>query len=224
MTKLTTDKFYKLSYSFDRFGDSEAWDGSLEKFDGWNKVENAFFGCSSITLTGDRGIADHETTEDNDWRVVNAQMPEEIVFTVNEKWLRDTDFPHIDDADFWPIMSKRMVGVLLSVDDFPHQIIPITFKDKSGKTLEPDYVILQLNQISDFIDRDKSVYTMKQAVIDPNRSFICDIKKLRLVEPENGFPPIFRVKWNVPYLYVSAEAKNALEASGIKGLKLSPID
>jgi hypothetical protein len=219
-----TDKFYELDYDFDRFGEGAAGDGSLEEFDGCNKVNDAFLDCAAITLTGDSGIADHETTEDNDWRVVNAQMPKEIVFTVSQKWLKDTDFPYIENVSFWPIMSKKMVKVLLSVGDFPHQIIPTTFKDKSGKILEPDYVILQLNQISDFIDRNESIYTMKQAVVDPNRSFICRIKKLRLVKPENGFPPIFRVKWNVPYLYVSAEAKNALEAAGIKGLRFSPID
>jgi hypothetical protein len=222
--KTMTDKFYELSHNYDRFGDSgREYDGYLEKFDGWNKINDAFLDCSVISLGGDKGIAAPETTKDNDWRIVNAQMPKEVNFVVTRKWLSSTDFPHIDHAFFWPIMSTRMVEVLLSVGDFPHQIIPVTFRDRRGKILEPNYVILQLNQISDLIDRNESVYTLKQAVVDPSRSFICDIKKLRLVEPEKGFPPIFRVKWNVSYLYVSAAAKKALEAADIQGLDFSRI-
>lgn len=116
-------------------------------------------------------------------------------------------------------MSKRMVEVLLSVGDFPHQIIPITFRDELGITLEPDYVILQLNELSNLFDLEKSVYTLEPTVLDPTKSMVWDIEKLRLVKPAGGFPPIFRVNWEKTCLYVSAKAKNALEAAGLKGLR-----
>jgi hypothetical protein len=56
-----TDKFYKLSRNYARFGDSgKEYDGCLEKFAGWNNIEDAFLDCSIISLGGDKGIAVHE--------------------------------------------------------------------------------------------------------------------------------------------------------------------
>jgi hypothetical protein len=219
-----TDEFYRITRSLDRFPEwlEEAYDGYLEKFDGWKDLDNAFFDCVPITLEGDKGIAELEATENGVWRVLKAQMPKEMKFVVNREWLSETDFPYMGDVRSWTIMSKRMVEVLLSVGDFPHQIIPINCRDELGITLEPDYVILQLNELSNLFDLEKSVYTLEPTVLDPTKSMVRDIKKLRLVKPAGGFPPIFRVNWEETYLYVSAKAKNALEAAGIKGLDFFP--
>lgn len=216
-----TDEFYELTRSLDRFPEwlEKAYDGYLEKFDGWEDLRRAFVDCALITLEGDEGIAEPEATEDGVWRVLKAQMPKEMKFTVNREWLSETDFPYMEDVRSWTIMSKRMVEVLLSVGDFPHQIIPITFRDELGITLEPDYVILQLNELSNLFDLEKSVYTLEPTVLDPTKSMVWDIEKLRLVKPAGGFPPIFRVNWEKTCLYVSAKAKNALEAAGLKGLR-----
>jgi hypothetical protein len=175
-----------------------------------------------ITLEGNEGIAELEATEDGVWRVLKAQMPKEMKFVVNREWLSETDFPYMEDVENWTIMSKRMVEVLLSIGDFPYQIIPITFRDGLGITLEPDYVILQLNELSNLFDLEKSVYTLEPTILDPTKSMVWDIEKLRLVKPAGGFPPIFRVNWKKTYLYVSAKAKNALEAAGLKGLDFFP--
>lgn len=219
-----TDEFYRLTQSLDRFPEWEegSRDGYLEKFEGWKDLDNAFFDCAPITLEGDEGIAETEATEDGVWCVLKAQMPKEIKFVVNRERLSETDFPYMEDVENWPIMSKRMVEVLLSVGDFPHQIIPITCRDGLGITLEPDYVILQLNELSNLLDLEKSLYTLEPTILDPTKSMVRGIKKLRLVRPAGGFPPIFRVYWKETYLYVSAKAKNALEAAGIKGLDFFP--
>jgi hypothetical protein len=216
-----TDEFYRLTQSLDRFPEWEEGprDGYLEKFDGWEDLDDAFFNCAPITLGGDKGTAEREPTEDGVWRVLKAQMPKEIKFVVNREWLSETDFPYMEDVEDWTIMSKRMVEVMLSVGDFPHQIIPITFRDGLGITLDPDYVILQLNELSNLFDLEKSVYTLEPTSLDPTKSMVWDIEKLRLVKPAGGFPPIFRVNWKKTYLYVSAKAKNALEAAGLKGLR-----
>jgi hypothetical protein len=219
-----TDEFYRLTQSLDRFPEweEEPRDGYLEKFDGWEDLGDAFVNCALITLGGDEGIAEWEATKDGVWCVLEAQMPKEVKFVVNREWLSETDFPYMEDARSWPIMSKRMVEVLLSVGDFPHQIIPITFRDGLGVTLEPDYVILQLNELSNLLDLEKSVYTLEPTILDPTKSMVRGIKKLRLVKPAGGFPPIFRVYWKETYLYVSAKAKNALEAADLKGLDFFP--
>jgi hypothetical protein len=222
------DKFYKLSCNFDRFGDhtdedEDSEDGYLELFEGYDDLENAFLHCASITLGGDKGIAKREFTKDDDYRVVNAQMPKEIIFIADRKYLSMTDFPNLEDADYWPVMSRRMAEVILSVGDFPHQIIPVAFMDHLDEPIEEDYVILHLTELSDFLDQDKSIYTREPVEGYPGRTFICDIEKLVLKEPVNGFPPMFRVHWTEIDLFVSAEAKTALEAAGIQGLSFESI-
>ncbi len=225
-----TDKFYELSFDFDRFGDPEdedrvSEDGYLDRFEGYEDLKSAFFYCASIVLGGDKGIAKYQTTEDDgyDCCVVNAQMPKEILFVAERKYLSMTDFPNLEDADDWPVMSRKMAEVLLSVGDFPHQIIPVNFVDHLDVPIECDYVILHLTERSDLLDTDNSIYTREPVMDDSGRTFICDIKKLVLKEPENGLPPMFRVKWTEVYLFVSAEAKIALEVAGIQGLSFNRI-
>jgi hypothetical protein len=221
-----TDKFYKLGQDFDRFeGYAEEFhrDGYLEDFEGYDDLESAFFNCAQISIKGKIGIAKREITEGGIWRVLTAQIPEKITLVAEPELLSKTDFPHIEYTCSWPIMSRRMVEVLLSVRDFPHQIIPITVTDFLGDTVECDYVILHLSQLSDVMDMKESIYIKKQSRIDPSQTIIGSIKKLRLKEPEGGFPPIFRVKWHEVSLYVSSEAKAALEAAGIQGLSLSRV-
>jgi hypothetical protein len=218
------NRFYKLSCNFDRFGDHEdededSEDGYLEVFEGYKDLEDAFFDCAPITLGGNKGITEYEMAKDKDYLVVSAQMPKEIKFIADRDYLSMTDFPHLEDAHFWPVMSRKMAEVILSVGDFPHQIIPVTFEDYWDIPIECDYVILHPTKLSDFLDQDKSIYSRKPVRDDSGRTFIGDIKKLVLKEPENGFPPMFRVKWTAVDLFVSAEAKTALEAAGIRGLR-----
>jgi hypothetical protein len=154
---------------------------------------------------------------------LSAQMPKEIKFIADRDYLSMTDFPHLEDAHFWPVMSRKMAEVILSVGDFPHQIIPVTFEDCWDMPIECDYVILHLTELSDFLDQDKSIYSRKPVRDDSGRTFIGDIKKLVLKEPGGGFPPMFRVKWTAVDLFVSAEAKTALEAAGIQGLSFATL-
>jgi hypothetical protein len=224
--KTMTDKFYELSHNLDRFEyyeEEDCQDGYLTEFDGYEKVGRAFMDCATITVGGKKAIAEPEVTKDGIWNVLNAQIPSWIEF-IGERGKTDAiDYPCIENADFWPIMSKKMVEVLLSVRDFPHQILPITFCDYSGIPINHDYVILNLLSLSDFMDFDKSLCTLEPTIVDPNKLMVRHIQKLVLKEPASGFPPIFRVKWKNARLYVSAEARAALEAAGIRGLDFSRI-
>ena len=128
-----------------------------------------------------------------------------------------------------PIISKRMLSVLENVRDFPHQVIPVVIEDiemssfgdldRSGK-VNTDYVAVQLLEQLDIFDRENSVYSLSSII--PNR--VSHIEKLVLEVPESGLPPIFRIKDNRTYLYVSPEAKAALEEAGITGIRFVPID
>ncbi len=230
------EKVYELSHDTDRFidiVDDLSNDGYLEnKFTNWNNMESAFYYCVPIAIGGTEGDIERRKGADKISRVVGAKMPAEISFIGLRNWLSPTDMPYMWNPSSWPIMPRRMVDVLLAVGDFPHQIIPVIFKSEdedftakyiNGPLPKPnyDYVILQLLGLLNIFDHELSVYTPKPSEINPEIVFITNVREIFLKEPEEGFPPIFRVKDDEISLYVSAKAKDALEAANIQGLNFS---
>ena len=128
-----------------------------------------------------------------------------------------------------PVMSGRMLSVLRSVQNFPHQIIPIAIEDtevaedslteRSGK-INTDYVAVQLLEQLDIFDREKSVYRPSSI----SSHGVGRIRRLVLKVTPQGLPPIFRIIENSTYLYVSPEAKTALEEAGITGIRFVDIN
>jgi hypothetical protein len=227
-----TQKAYKLTRNNSRFVEDEVeldpdGDGYLEsRFPGWEIMDMAFFEAVPITLGGTRG----EILRDKCRNIVGARMPEELIFAGLKDWLSPTDYPYIYEPRNWPIISRRMLDVLLSVGDFPHQVIPILFtivynpeySEEEWLAKIPfynhDYIILQLLELSDVFDMERSEYNTVRGVADPEEVFLTNIYNIVLKEPEGGFPPIFRVKGDAVPWYVSAKAKQALEDAGIQGL------
>jgi hypothetical protein len=132
-----------------------------------------------------------------------------------------------------PIMSKRMLYVLRSVGDFPHNAIPIrifdySLEDKVDKYLKKDYyspevcnqdyVVVQLLEPTDAVDTKLSEYEEP----DPDSIIPPGITRLILREPVGGFLPLFFIDELFPYLYVSPQAKQALKDAGIRGLQFFP--
>jgi hypothetical protein len=216
-----THKAYKLNHDLSRFeecGVEPDGDGYLEhKFKGWDELDFAFFNAVPIILGGTEGEIVVNSDNRHPW-LVAAKMPEDIVLVTLKDGYSSMDYPYILDVWGWPIVSRRMLDVLLSVSDFPHQVIPVTFKSIENKEANHDYVILQLLEFSDLLDMDKSVYTIERGVADPEMTFVCNVKLKVLREPAGGFPPIFRIKGDSIPLHVSAVAKQALEDAGIQGL------
>jgi hypothetical protein len=220
-----TQKAYELDYDLSRFeeeGVEPYGDGYLENyFKGWDKLSLAFYESVPLILGGTKGeIIEGLNTKDTSLWFNAAKIPEDIPFIGVRKWL-STDYPYLLEPYGWPIMTRRMLDVLLSVGDFPHQVVPVIFKGEGTRELNEDYVILQLLEMSDLLDMDKSVYTIKRSVADPEVTFICDVKLKVLREPAGGFPPIFRINGSSISFHISAKAKQALENAGIQGLKFS---
>jgi hypothetical protein len=228
-------KAYELTRDHGRFQDGEVLidpdgDGYLEsRFPDWDVINSAFFYGFPIIV----GASEEDLIKESKSTIRNitgAMMPDEIVFCGLKDWLSPTDYPYIRELDTWPIISRRMLDVLLSVGEFPHQVIPVVFKsvdhpdysdaERRAKSLmrNHDYIILQLLEIADVFDMEKSEYNTERGVADRDEIFICDVQKMVLKEPTGGFPPIFRVKGRELSLHVSAEAKQALEDAGIQGL------
>jgi hypothetical protein len=225
-------KAYKLSQDISRFVEDEVEldpdrDGYLEsRFPKWKIMDMAFFEAVPITLGGTSG----ELLRDSNRNIIGAKMPEEIVFAGLKDWLSPTDYPYIPEVSYWPIISRRMLDVLLSVGDFPHQVIPVVFRsiDRPEYSEEEwlakslvrnhDYIILHLLELSDVFDMERSEYNTERGVADPEMVLLTNIYNIVLKEPEGGFPPIFRIKGDELPWYVSAKAKQALEDAGIQGL------
>ena len=143
-----------------------------------------------------------------------------------------SDFEEIDylhTEPRLPVMSKRMLSVLKSVKNFSHQTIQVAIEDMEmakGSLTEPsgkinsNYVALQLLEQLDILDRDKSVYDTES----DNSDEIESIDELVLKVPEEGLPPIFRITDDPVSLYISPEAKTALEEAGVTGIRFVPID
>jgi hypothetical protein len=150
-----------------------------------------------------------------------------VEFHGYESSLSDTDYPYANVN--WSIMSRRMLNTLLSVREFPYRAWDIPFvgfsdnapvmmlqEGLSGGVRHDDkFVAVQLLEQLDIFDRENSTYKTYTAMPDK----IMSIRKLVLKVPEEGLPPIFRLKVDPVLLYVSPEGRAALEAADIKGIR-----
>jgi hypothetical protein len=235
-----SQKIYELSHNLDRFKLDNLYefgDGYLAtEFNDWEDMDMVFFTPIPIILEGDQGLITRQQNEYGNWYTSKAKMPLEIILAWGDKdnLSGQIDYPYIPDVRSWPIMSKRMLDVLLSIGSFSHQIIPVVFTHIDGilpndearrkaslLIRNHDFVILQLLEHFDGLDRDRTEHTSTFDESDPEFERIDFTGEMVLKEPPNGFPPIFRVKEDGVSLYVSAAAKEALEKAGIQGLDFS---
>jgi hypothetical protein len=151
----------------------------------------------------------------------------DVEFQGYESCLSNTDFP-LNNVS-WPIMSKQMLDTLLSVREFPyrHWDVPfVGFPDNApvamleeglsgGVRHDNEFAAVQLLEQLDIFDWENSVYKIDPIFSNEVRS----IRKLMLKVPEEGLPPVFRIKVYPVRLYVSPEGRSALEAANIKGVR-----
>ncbi len=182
----------------------------LVKFPGWD--DNTVLACISPPLRPDKPV----------W------------FDTNVALLEDTpDFPNSTEG--WPLMSRRMLDVLLSVGEFSHNAVPVTLIQDTIMPVErrfdehgqprpeyskSDYVAVQLLSYADVFDRENSVFVG----LPWNPDVIGNIRKLALSVPPEGLPPLFRISEFPVWLFVSPEARAALEAAGIRGPVYSALN
>lgn len=156
-----------------------------------------------------------------------GELPERIEFQGVFGYIDLTDYLYTDVM--WPIMSRRMLEVLRSVGNFAHRVYPIVITNAEEGEERPydserhDYVVIQLLESLDAFDRVNSIYQIDPEF--PNFLSSHNIEKIVLKRPEGGFPPLFTVARPLPGdLYLSAEAKLALDTVGIKGIDYRPSE
>lgn len=125
-------------------------------------------------------------------------------------WL---DYPR--DMLLYPIISEKLLQVLLSVSQFQHELFPLKIIDWKSEETTDNFIFLHLLECIEAIDYEKSIYYED---LIPK-----EIQQYALKEPSGGYPPLFRVKNASLTWFVSAEAKEALEAADIKGVRFIPL-
>ena len=107
------------------------------------------------------------------------KLPDKIYFLANFRALEMTDYPFNDLK--WPIMSRKMLDVLLSVREFSHRKIPVVMIDdtcqdaiyaingelKPGVPIITDYYVVQNLNFTDAFDRDHSEFIPSE--LNPDR-------------------------------------------------------
>lgn len=155
-------------------------------------------------------------------------LPKTIYFQANLDLIPRYDYPLTDLRI--PILSKKMLSTLINVKEFEFRSTPIVMIDfryldypfdskeqlKSDVQRNYDYVAIQIMEYSDCFDYKNSVFEMFL-------SRVSYISKLVLKCPIEGFPPVFILK-ECPFIFVSKDAKEALEANGIKGCVFEPVE
>ena len=118
-------------------------------------------------------------------------------------------------------MTKYMIDVLFLISPFKHRLIPVTILDHENNIIsENDFYSVQLIEYLDILDLEKSNYIMDDE--EPDK--IINLFQAVFKESVYILPPVFRLKVNPLYLFVSSDARQALERAGIKGLKFMELD
>jgi hypothetical protein len=192
-------EFYKLSKNKDHLFDMD-FDISIVSFEGSNKLGGKFQFVDEI------------------------HMPGNLFFSANFDTIPQIDYPISDPII--PVMSYKMLNVLKEVGEFTYIDYPLILVDdtnlkpfdKNGNLnkdvkINNEYAAIQITKFSDFFDRDKSEYDKHPFIPDA----VGPISKLVLRKPKEGFPPLFRIEECTNHLFVSKEAKFALEENKITG-------
>jgi hypothetical protein len=128
-----------------------------------------------------------------------------------EKRLSWLDYPH--EKSGYPIMSKKIVNVLTSVGQFKHQAIPIEIHDWKSDQKTDDFIFLHLLECIDVLDQEKTdFYEAPLSVLKKS------VTRAALKMPNEGYPPLFRVKDAGLTRFVSKEAREAIETADLKGI------
>jgi hypothetical protein len=164
------------------------------------------------------------------WEVEELNLPNPVIFDVIGDIFEVIDYPYLNVR--WPIMSKRMLDTLLSVGNFHHRTYPLRMidceqiYDEERGTKAPSGIVfdnffaVHLLENLDVLDLEHSIYERSER----NPDVVMKVKKTVFREPSTGFPPLFRAVHRETYLYVSAEARTALEAAGIRGVDFIQVE
>jgi len=196
---------YKLIHSWEHRPQG-GYDATLIEFEGWERTAG---------LLG----------------IEHLEIPTPVVFEADFPTAQKSDYPCNDRG--WPLMSRRMLDVLGDVGAFPHRCIPVVLANRRviaeqrytsdgemrAEAVDDRFTAVQLTSYLDALDKVNSIFTQSEI----GGAMLYVFERLALVEPENGFPPLFRLDEDASHLLVSADARRALEDADIRGVAFEPL-
>ena len=193
---------------------------NLDRFEGYGEGEHEY----DARVIQPKGYSKYGDIDRYFWRPEPITDFDRIEMEGTLGLIEGVDYLHTEPN--LPIMSRRMLYVLNSVGEFPHQVIPVSIEDdvassvynpyqRSGKVNTTDYVAVQILENLNVFDYEKSIYRLDEQFPGNIRR----IKRMILKEPKGGFPPLFRIPEERLNFFVSPQAKLLLEEAGITGVR-----
>lgn len=158
----------------------------------------------------------------------------EIIARANFDQITKYDF--IQNEFGIPVLSNRFIDLLNLYDDKELKLVPVILLDdiippnkiyktfgkgiKKDVPINTDFNTVKFNKQFDYCDLEKSSFRKLRSQPDS----LGILKQVVLKEPKNGFPSLFRIKESISMLFVSGEAKEALESNGIKGCLFDEVE
>jgi hypothetical protein len=140
-------------------------------------------------------------------------LPLPVEFEAAHGFVGLLDFPCPSSATAgWPIVSRRMLEVLNSLPGFACHPMPV-----SVQGVQEEFFCLQLTRLEDGFETPVT----NDRVSD---TFEDDLEPFNFLEPEGGFPALFRLRSSPTTLFVSGKTRAALNAAGIRGVAYGLLD
>ncbi|CAM3127913.1 hypothetical protein G4177_08500 [Corallococcus sp. ZKHCc1 1396] len=120
-----------------------------------------------------------------------------------------------------PIVSGRMVDVLIQFGAKHFESLPVTLLDHKGRVASKEHSILNVLDIQDIIDMERTDYV--PSPFDPSQIFRIN----RLSVKTEGVEPgalLFRARTRMREIFLHASLHEALLSAGVTGLKAVPAE
>ncbi|GHU77747.1 hypothetical protein FACS189462_0420 [Spirochaetia bacterium] len=155
--------------------------------------------------------------------------PEVLYFKGDLAVLHTMDYPIIEEDYFTLlVVSKRLLALLTAIKPFAYKAIPVIIYDaaytgnpflpdgalKDDVPINTDFVFIKLLRHFS-LDKENSVFTLRSIM---GKERITGIKKLEVLEPEDGLDSLFRIKEKKIQLFITDEARQEIERQGINGV------
>jgi len=185
------EKVYVLDYTKDHFTDDLFFDAKFIPFKGSEDIAPTFLVSSQVDLE-------------------KATFKFRAVF----KNYKERDF--LSNNRNWPLFSKDLYDVI-SKFSLPYKAFNAEVQDQNGKPIEKKFLAVQIDEVSNLVDREKSKFTPDEMF--PNSFSI--IEKL-VFKPK--LPALFRIEEYPQLLFITESLKEAIDKAHLKGLEITEVN
>ncbi|RKG92679.1 imm11 family protein [Corallococcus terminator] len=120
-----------------------------------------------------------------------------------------------------PIVSAKMVDVLVQLGANRFETLPVTLLDHKGRVASTEHSILNVLDVQDIIDMERSDYV--PSPFDPSQIFRIKRLAVKAEDVESG-ALLFRARTRMREIFLHASLHEAFLSAGVTGLKAFPAE